>query len=120
MKLDEYTTKVQTVVGRISAVEFDARLLRESRQTEFNFVDQLDVYRKRPRLEAFSIPVIPMRRVDARYSRLCKKEFECSSSDVKCLTFDVMPRKTMVLDASAIRCVAGAVSEIAVELQHGQ
>ena len=45
MKPDEYTNEAQYVVGRISAVEFDLRLLRESRQTEIDFVNQLDVYR---------------------------------------------------------------------------
>ena len=49
---------------------------------------------------------------------MCKKEFEWSSSDVKCATFDVMSRKTMVWDACAMRCVACAMSEIAFELQH--
>ena len=49
MKPDDYTNEVQCVVCRISAVEFDPRLLRESRQTEIDVVNQLEVYQKRPR-----------------------------------------------------------------------
>ena len=41
MKPDEYTNEVQYVAGRISAVEFDPRLLRESRS--------ISMYRKLPR-----------------------------------------------------------------------
>ena len=41
MKLEEHTNQVQCVEGR---VEFDPRLLRESRQTEIDFVNQLEVY----------------------------------------------------------------------------
>ena len=33
----------------VSVVVFDTRLLRESRQTEIVFVNQLDVYCRRPR-----------------------------------------------------------------------
>ena len=40
-------------------VDFDPRLRRESRQTDIDFVNQFDVYRKRPRQWASSIPVIP-------------------------------------------------------------
>ena len=76
MKPDEYTHEAQHVVCRISAVAFDPRLLRESRQTEIDFVSQLGVYWKRPRQCALSSPVIPTRRVDERCSRLCEKEFE--------------------------------------------
>ena len=46
---DEYTKEVQYVFDSISAAEFDPWLLREPRQTEINFMNQLDVYRKRPR-----------------------------------------------------------------------
>ena len=37
------------VMGSISMVVFDTRLLRESRQTEIDFVNQLDVCHRRPR-----------------------------------------------------------------------
>ena len=75
----------------ISAVVFDTRLLRESRQMEIDFVDQLDVYHRRPRQWALSSPVIPTRRVDERYSRLCEKELKRSGfwrrvRDVGCVT----------------------------------
>ena len=81
-------------------------------------MNQLDVYRKRPRQWASSTPVILTKRVNERgakqleyCSRLCEKEFEWSSSNVKCATLDVMSRKIMVLDAFATRCVAGAASK---------
>ena len=81
-----------------------------------------DVYRKRPRQWASNVPVIPTKRVNEGGAkqleycpRLCEKEFEWSSSNVKCATLDVMSRKIMVLDASATRCVAGATSEGASE-----
>ena len=55
------------VVDSIRVVVFDTRLLRESRQMEIDFLNQLDVYWKRR--WALSRPVIP-RRVNERYSRL--------------------------------------------------
>ena len=71
-------------------------------------MDQVDVYRKRPRQWASSTPIVPTRWVDeggARQreycSRLCGKEPERSSSDVKCATFDMRSRKITSLDASA-------------------
>ena len=45
MNSDEYTKEVQYVFDSISVAEFEPRLLRESRQTDVNFMDQLDVYR---------------------------------------------------------------------------
>ena len=36
-------------MGSISVVVFDTRSLRESRQMEIDFVNQLDVYYRRPR-----------------------------------------------------------------------
>ena len=81
----------------ISVAEFDPGLLRESRQTEIDVMDQLDVYRKRPRQWASSIPVIRTKCVDEGdakqleyYSRLCEKEFERLSSNVKCVSVDEM------------------------------
>ena len=94
-------------------VKFDPRLLRELRRTEIDFVNQLDVYRRRPRQWALSCPVIPTKWVDERNSRLCEKEFEQSSSDVE----SAMSRKIMVLDDSALCCIASALSEMAIELQ---
>ena len=110
-------------VDSIGAVEFDPRLLREPRQREIDFMSQLDVYRKRPRQWASSVPGIPTERVDEGgveqpeyYSRSCEKELKRSSSNVKCVTVDVMSRKIMFWDASAMRCVASATSEVASEL----
>ena len=74
------------MMDSISVVVFDTRLLRESRQMEIDFVNQLDVYYRRPRQWALSSPVIPTRRVDEGYSRLREKEFEWTSSVVKSLT----------------------------------
>ena len=111
---------VQYVVSRISTVECDPRLLRESRQTEIDFAYQLEVHGKRPRQWALNNPVIPTRWVDERCSRLCEKEFGWSSSNVKCATSDVTSRKIMVLDESAMCRMASAVSEVAAELQHDE
>ena len=48
----------------IRVVELDPRVLREPRQLDIDFVNQLDVHRKRPRQWASSIPVIPTKWVD--------------------------------------------------------
>ena len=115
---------------------FDTRLLRESRQMEIDFVNQLNVHYRRPRQWALSSPVIPTRGVDERHSRLREKEFECtssvvksmtgmletnqleyrsrlcvkelkrSSSDVECAMLGASPRKIRSLDASRARRVA--------------
>ena len=76
------------VFGSIGAAEFDPRLLRESRQTEINFMDQLDVCRARPKQWASNVPVIPTKWVDEggakqlEYcSRLCEKELKRSRSN---------------------------------------
>ena len=83
MNSDEYTKEVQYVFGSISATEFDPRLQRESRQTEIDFISQLDVSRKRPRQRASSIPVMATTCVNeggakqlVYYSRLCEKELK--------------------------------------------
>ena len=68
----------------ISVVVVDTRLLRESRQMEIDFVNKWDVYCRRPRQWALGSPVIPTRRVGEPYSRLREKEFEWTSSVVKC------------------------------------
>ena len=103
MNSDECTKEVQHVFDSISVAEFDTRVLRESTQTDIDFVDQFDVYRERPRRWASSISVIPTKWVDEgsakqlEYcSRLCEKEVDRFSSNVKCVTVDVMSRKIMV------------------------
>ena len=62
-----------------------------------------------------SSSVISTRRVDERHSRLCENEFGWSSSVFKHVTFTVMSQKITVVDASAMRCVANAMIEIAIE-----
>ena len=121
------------VMDSISMVVFDTRLLRESRQMEIDFVNQLDVYYRRPRQWALSSPVIPKRKVDERYSRLRErergsvvksltgmleanqleyrsrlreKELKRSSSDVECAMLGASPRKIRSLDASGARRMA--------------
>ena len=71
------------VFDSIGAAEFDPRLLRESGQTEINFMGRLDVCRTRP-----NVPVIPTKWVDERgakqleyCSRLCEKELKRSRSN---------------------------------------
>ena len=39
---------------------------------------------------------------------------------MKCVTFNVMSQMITVLDASAMRCMASAISEMAAELQHDE
>ena len=84
-------------------------------------MNQLDVYRERPRQWALSVPVIPTTWVNeggakqlACCSRLSEKEFDRSSSDVEC----VMSRKIVVWDASAMCCTASAASEVTSELSY--
>ena len=88
----------------ISVVEFDTRVVRESRQMAIDFVNQLDVNCKRPRQWASSFPVIPTKCVDVNgggakqleyCSRLCEKELKGSSSNVKCETFDMTSRSVV-------------------------
>ena len=90
------------VTDSISGVEFGTRLLRESRQMEIDFVNQLDVNWKRPRQWASGFPVIPVdvngggaTQLEYR-SRLCEKELKRLSSSVKCATFDMMSRAWVV------------------------
>ena len=113
------------VMGIVRVVEFDTRVLRESRQMEIDVVNQLDVNCKRPRQWASSFPVIPRKWVDVNgegaeqleyCSRWCEEELEGSSSNVKCETFDMMSRKITLLDASATCWVVSASSDVASEL----
>ena len=48
-------------------------------------MSQVDVYNRRPRQCELGSPVIPTRRLDERYLRLREKEFEWTSSVVKCM-----------------------------------
>ena len=65
------------VMDSISVMVFDTRLLRESRQVEIDFLNQLDVYYRRRKQWELSSPFILTRSVD---------EFEWTSSVVKCVT----------------------------------
>ena len=89
----------------IIVVEFDTRVLRESRQMEIDLVNQLDVNCKRPRQWASSFPVIPTKCVDVNggsakqleyCSRPCEKDLKRLSFNVKCATFDMMSRTSEV------------------------
>ena len=53
MNSDKYAKEFQNVFNSISVMELDPRLLRDSRQTVIDFVNQLDLYRKRSRQWAF-------------------------------------------------------------------
>ena len=81
---------------------------------EIDFVNQLDVYRKRPGLWASSIPVIPAKWVDVNerdakqlecHWGLCGQEFERWNPIVECAMFGARSRKIMVLDVSATCCL---------------
>ena len=60
---DEYTEEFQNDVSRIS-VEFGLRLLRKSRRTDIDFMNQLDVYSTRPRQWTSSVAVFPTKWVN--------------------------------------------------------
>ena len=79
------TVEGSTVMGCINVVVFNTRLLRESRQMEIDFVNQLDLYCRRMRQWELGSPAIPTRRLDERYLRLREKKFEWTSSVVKCM-----------------------------------
>ena len=98
----------------ISVVEFDTRVLRESRQMEIDFVNQLDMNCKRSRPWALTFPVIPTKWVDVNgggakqleyCSRLCEKDLKRLSSNVKCAMFGMMSRS-----------VASATSDVVSKL----
>ena len=76
MLSDKYAKEFQNVFNSISVMEFDPK-------TEIDFVNQMDVYRKRPRQWASNIPVIPTKWVHMNegcakqheyHSRLCMKK----------------------------------------------
>ena len=105
------------------SVEFDTRMLRESRQMEIEFENQSDVYCKRP----MQCPVIPTKWVGVKgmleanqleyRSRLFEKDLKRSGSDVECATLDPLPRKIRSLDASGACRMNGTVSGVASEQQ---
>ena len=110
----------------ISVVEFDTRVLRESRQMEIDLVNQLYVHCKRPRQWASSFPVVPTKWVDVNgegaeqleyCSRLCDKELKRSGYDVECAMLGASPRKIRSTDASGARRMAGTLSGVAIEPQ---
>ena len=103
----------------ISVVVFDTRLLRESRQMEIDFVNQLDVYYRRPRQwESFvgMTGMLEANQLEYR-SRLCEKELKRSGSDVECAMLGASPRKIRSLTASGARRKAGTASGVAIEQQ---
>ena len=92
-------------------------------------MNRLDVYRKRPRQWASSIPVIPMQWVDVNEggakqleyrSRLYGKEFERWNPTVECAMFGPSSRKIMFLDAARACCLAGATNEVSIEPQRDE
>ena len=76
MNSDECTKEVQRLLDSNGVAEFDPRLLRESRQTASDFMDQLEVYRKLPRQWASSILVIPTQWVDEGDAKQLEVLFE--------------------------------------------
>ena len=106
----------------IRVVESDPRVLQESRQMEVDFVNQLDVHRKRQRQWASGILLIPTKngggaeQLEYR-SKLCEKELKRSSSDVECAMLGASPRKIRSLDASRARRMVGTASKVAIEPQ---
>ena len=120
----ESTIEESNAMDSISVVEFDTRVLRESRQMEIDFVNQLDVNCKRPRQWASSFPFIPTKRVDVNgggakqleyRSRLREKELKRSSSYVEWAMLGASPRKIRSLDTSG--ATSYGWSEVAIERQ---
>ena len=104
------------VMDSICVVVFDTRLQRESRQMEIDFVNQLDVYYRRPRQwESFvgMTGMLEANQLEYR-SRLCEKELKQSGSDVECAMLGASPRKIRSLDASRARRMAGTASGVAI------
>ena len=101
----ERAKEFQIVFNSIRVVEFDSRLLQESRHMKDDFLNRFSVFRKRPRQRASSIPDISTKWVDVNErgvkhvehcSRLYEKEFERSSSNIECAMFDASAREIMV------------------------
>ena len=86
-------------------VVFDTRLLRESRQMETDFVNQLDVYCRRPRQwESFVEMTGMLEANQLEYgSILCEKELKRSGFDVECAMLGASPWKIRSLDVFGAR-----------------
>ena len=87
IELDEYAEELQNAYDSISGVRLDPELLSASRKVEIDFMNRLEVYRKRPRNWAKDkgIHVIPTKWVEVNKgddkrpeyrSRLCGKELK--------------------------------------------
>ena len=71
-------------MDNISVVVFDTRLMQESRQMEIDFVDQLDVYCRRPRQWDSFVGMLEANQLEYR-SRLCENSNGWySTSSVRC------------------------------------
>ena len=87
LELDEYAEELHNVFDNISGVRLDPELLSASRKVEIDFMNRLEVHRKRPRNWAKDkgIHVIPTKWVDVNrgddkrpeyWSRLCGIELK--------------------------------------------
>ena len=74
----------------ISVVVFDTRLMQDSRQMEIDFVNQLDVYCRRPRQWESFVGMLEANQLEDR-SRLCEKEFKRLGFNVECPLFGASP-----------------------------
>ena len=92
VELDEFAEELQNVCDSISGVRFDPELLSASRKVEIDFMNRLEVHRKRPWNWAKDkgIHVIPTKWVDVNKgddkrpeyrSRLCGKELKTLGPD---------------------------------------
>ena len=107
------------VMDSISVVVFDTRLMQESRLLEIDFVNQLDVYCRRPRQWESFVGMLEAKQHEYR-SRLCEKELKRLGFDVECAMLGASPRKIRSMDASGARRMAGTVSGVAIEPQPGE
>ena len=71
LELDEYAEELQNVIDSISGARLDPELLSASRKVEIDFLNRLEVYRKRPRnlAEDKDIHVTPTKWVDVNNRR---------------------------------------------------
>ena len=90
--------KAINVMDCISVVVFDTRLLRESRQTDNDFVNQLNVYYRRPRQWESFVGMTGMLEANQLeyHSRLCEKELKRSGSNVECAMLGASPTEDQV------------------------